>query len=89
MLKWNRLILLRSFVGKYLELLDAYKSLIEALTHAGIKSKTRVVIDYVDAEKIEREGVEVLDGASAILVPGGLGNGDLREDSRCRFCKGE
>ena len=45
-----------TFVGKYLELLDAYKSLIEALTHAGIKSKTRVVIDYVDAEKIEREG---------------------------------
>ena len=62
-----------TFVGKYLELLDAYKSLIEALTHAGIKSKTRVVIDYVDAEKIEREGVEVLDGASAILVPGGFG----------------
>ena len=62
-----------TFVGKYLELLDAYKSLIEALTHAGIKSKTRVAIDYVDAEKIEREGVEVLDGASAILVPGGFG----------------
>ena len=61
-----------TFVGKYLELLDAYKSLIEALTHAGIKSKTRVEIDYVDAEKIEREGVEVLDGASAILVPGGF-----------------
>ena len=62
-----------TFVGKYLELLDAYKSLIEALTHAGIKSKTRVVIDYVDAEKIEREGVERLVGASAILVPGGFG----------------
>ena len=62
-----------TFVGKYLELLDAYKSLIEALTHAGIKSKTRVVIDYIDAENIEREGVGVLDGASAILVPGGFG----------------
>ncbi len=62
-----------TFVGKYLELLDAYKSLIEALTHAGIKSKTRVEIDYVDAEKIEREGMEVLGGASAILVPGGFG----------------
>ena len=62
-----------TFVGKYLELLDAYKSLIEALTHAGIKSKTRVEIDYVDAEKIEREGAEVLDGALAILVPGGFG----------------
>ena len=62
-----------TFVGKYLELLDAYKSLIEALTHAGIKSNTRIEVDYVDAEKIEREGVEALDGASAILVPGGFG----------------
>ncbi len=62
-----------TFVGKYLELLDAYKSLIEALTHAGIKTNTRVEIDYVDAEKIEREGVEVLGSASSILVPGGFG----------------
>ena len=75
-----------TFVGKYLELLDAYKSLIEALTHAGIKNKTKVEIDYIDAEKIEREGGRGADGASAILVPGGFGQrGFGGEDSCCGF----
>ena len=62
-----------AFVGKYLDLLDAYKSLIEAITHAGIHSRTEIDIRYIDAEDIEQEGVEVLAGASAILVPGGFG----------------
>ena len=62
-----------TFVGKYLELLDAYKSLIEALTHAGIQTRTRIDIHYLDAETLEREGVGVLEGADAILVPGGFG----------------
>lgn len=62
-----------TFVGKYLELLDAYKSLIEALTHAGIHTLTKIEIQYVDAETLEHEGVGLLEDADAILVPGGFG----------------
>ena len=61
-------------VGKYMDLLDAYKSLNEALTHAGIHSETKVNIDFVDSERVEAEGVEILKGADAILVPGGFGS---------------
>ena len=60
-------------VGKYMDLLDAYKSLNEALTHAGIHSETKVNIDFVDSERVEAEGVEILAGADAVLVPGGFG----------------
>ena len=62
-----------AFVGKYLELLDAYKSLIEAITHAGIQTETAIEIDYIDAEDIETNGTARLRGAAAILVPGGFG----------------
>lgn len=62
-----------SMVGKYMELLDAYKSLIEALTHAGIHTHTKVNINYIDAERVENEGVGILKDADAILVPGGFG----------------
>ena len=62
-----------SMVGKYMELLDAYKSLIEALTHAGIHTHTKVNINYIDAERVENEGVGILNDADAILVPGGFG----------------
>ena len=62
-----------AIVGKYLEVIDAYKSLAEALTHAGIRTRTEVDIRYVDAEDIEREGTRVLDDVHAILVPGGFG----------------
>lgn len=62
-----------SMVGKYMELLDAYKSLIEALTHAGIHTSTKVNINYIDAERVEKEGVGILQDADAILVPGGFG----------------
>ena len=62
-----------AFVGKYLELLDAYKSLIEAITHAGIQTETAIEIDYIDAENIETNGTARLQGAAAILVPGGFG----------------
>jgi CTP synthase len=61
-------------VGKYMDLLDAYKSLNEALTHAGIHSETKVNIDFVDSERVEAEGVEILAGADAVLVPGGFGS---------------
>ncbi|AJQ94692.1 CTP synthase [Gynuella sunshinyii] len=63
-----------AMVGKYMELLDAYKSLIEAIDHAGIRSRTKVKIRYIDSERIEKEGVELLTGVSAILVPGGFGH---------------
>ncbi len=62
-----------AMVGKYMELLDAYKSLIESLLHAGIKTRTRVKIEYIDSEDIERNGTGVLEKADAILVPGGFG----------------
>ena len=62
-----------AMVGKYVELLDAYKSLIEAISHAGIKSYTKVNTRYIDAEDIETQGVSLLAGVDAILVPGGFG----------------
>lgn len=60
-------------VGKYMELLDAYKSLIEAMTHAGIQSRTKVNLRYIDSEDIEQQGTSLLEGVDAILVPGGFG----------------
>ncbi len=62
-----------AMVGKYMELRDAYKSLIEAVQHAGIHTGTRVRIEYVDSEKIETEGLDILAKMDAILVPGGFG----------------
>ena len=61
-----------AMVGKYMELLDAYKSLTEALVHAGIHNKTRVKIQYIDSEKLEADP-SLIAGADAILVPGGFG----------------
>lgn len=63
-----------AMVGKYMELLDAYKSLIEAIKHAGIRSRTKVTIKYIDSETIIDDGPAVLDGVDGILVPGGFGN---------------
>jgi len=62
-----------AMVGKYIELTDSYKSLSEALVHAGIHTSTRVNISYVDAETIEKNGTDCLHGMDAILVPGGFG----------------
>jgi len=62
-----------SMVGKYIDLPDAYKSLSEALIHAGIKTRTKVNIDYVPSEKLEEEGVSVLEQSDAIIIPGGFG----------------
>ena len=60
-------------VGKYVELSESYKSLSEALVHAGIHTGTRVDIEYVDSEEIESAGAGCLEGLDAILVPGGFG----------------
>ncbi len=62
-----------AMVGKYVELADAYKSLNEALMHAGLTHGVRVEVDYVDAEVLEREGLERLKKSDAVLVPGGFG----------------
>ncbi len=62
-----------AMVGKYVDLTDSYKSLNEALLHAGIHARSRVKIQYVDSEAIERDGASSLAGADAILVPGGFG----------------
>ena len=63
-----------AMVGKYMDLLDAYKSLNEALAHAGLQSLTKVRIDHIDAEEIEENGTGALEGVDAILVPGGFGD---------------
>ncbi len=62
-----------AMVGKYMELLDAYKSLNEALVHAGIKNRIKVNVRYIDSGNLERSGVDDLRGVDAILVPGGFG----------------
>ncbi|WP_419208894.1 CTP synthase [Photobacterium leiognathi subsp. mandapamensis] len=61
-------------VGKYIELPDAYKSVNEALKHAGLKNRLSVKIKYIDSQDVESKGTEVLAGLDAILVPGGFGN---------------
>ena len=62
-----------AMVGKYVDLTESYKSLSEALTHAGIHTRSKVHIHYVDSEAVERDGVDCLAGMDAILVPGGFG----------------
>ena len=63
-----------SFVGKYTELKDSYKSINEALEHAGIKNKARVNIDFVEAENLTPRNIrKTLKNSDAILVPGGFG----------------
>ena len=64
-----------SFVGKYTELKDSYKSINEALEHAGIKNKAKVNINFVEAENITSRNIKkMLKGADAVLVPGGFGS---------------
>ena len=60
-------------VGKYVDLTESYKSLIEALRHAGMHTATRVNIEYIDSEELESGHLEVLAPLDAILVPGGFG----------------
>lgn len=62
-----------AMVGKYVDLTEAYKSLSEALIHAGIHTHTKVKIQYIDSEDIESKGTSCLEGMDAILVPGGFG----------------
>jgi CTP synthase len=79
---WDRLVYARehpvhtvrvAMVGKYVDLTESYKSLTEALIHAGIHTESRVQIEYLDSEMIERDGPAGLAEFDAILVPGGFG----------------
>ncbi|RUO25817.1 CTP synthetase [Aliidiomarina minuta] len=80
--EWERVLYLESnpsgevtvgFVGKYVELPDAYKSVNEALAHAGLHNRLTVHIRYIDSQDIESKGLSKLEGVDAILVPGGFG----------------
>ena len=62
-----------ALVGKYVSLVESYKSLSEALIHAGIHTRTRVNIKYIDSENLENGDLSELHGADAVLVPGGFG----------------
>ena len=62
-----------ALVGKYVHLADSYKSLSEALIHAGIHTRSRLNLHYIDSETLERDGVASLAAMDAILVPGGFG----------------
>ena len=62
-----------AFVGKYMDIADSYKSLAEAIIHAGMQTRTKIEIMYVDAENVETEGVALLCAADAVIVPGGFG----------------
>ncbi|MFQ5540270.1 MAG: CTP synthase, partial [Candidatus Binatia bacterium] len=82
--RWHRIVhVLKSpkesvriaVVGKYMDLTESYKSLIEALVHGGIANDARVELNCIEAEKIEQKGVKgILDEADGILVPGGFGD---------------
>ncbi|KTC89900.1 CTP synthase [Fluoribacter dumoffii] len=80
--EWDRVVAMAAMqnmtvkiamVGKYIELNDAYKSINEALLHAGLHTQTKVEISYLDAELLEKHGDSLLEGIDAILVPGGFG----------------
>jgi CTP synthase len=60
-------------VGKYMELTESYKSLNEALSHAGIQTRSRVNIEFIDSGQIERVGADCLENLDAVLIPGGFG----------------
>ena len=62
-----------AMVGKYVQIRDSYISLNEALMHAGLKTRTRVKVHYIESTDIESDGVGALAGMDAILVPGGFG----------------
>ena len=62
-----------ALVGKYVDLTESYKSLTEALVHAGIHTRCQIDIHYVDSEDIEQQGTDCLKNKDAILVPGGFG----------------
>jgi CTP synthase len=78
-------------VGKYMDMHDAYKSIYESLTHAGIANRCKVKIKKIPAEDVERQGIaKFMDGVSGILVPGGFGHrgieGKIKAAQHAREC---
>jgi CTP synthase len=80
--EWNQVVAAKAapdttinlaMVGKYVNLKDAYISLTEALMHAGLRTRTRVNIEFIEATDLEKHGTDCLHGMDAILVPGGFG----------------
>jgi CTP synthase len=80
--RWDRLVsevedpkneITIAMVGKYVDLSDSYKSLNEALRHAGMKNRSRVKIQYIDSETLTQDNIDQLSHVDAILVPGGFG----------------
>ncbi len=63
-----------AMVGKYVDFRDSYISLSEALRHAGFKTQTRIQIEYVESEEIQKNGTGILKAMDAILIPGGFGD---------------
>ena len=77
-----------AMVGKYMELPDAYKSLNEAITHAGIHTRTRVNVSFIDSSIISEQGTGILDIHDCILVPGGFGErGFEGKILTCRYAR--
>jgi CTP synthase len=77
-----------AMVGKYVELVDAYKSVNESLSHAGIHTRTRVNIHYIDAEQIAADGTGILEDMDAVLIPGGFGErGTQGKIMACRYAR--
>jgi len=77
-----------AFVGKYVDLTESYKSLTEALVHAGIHTASKVKIHYIDSEEIEKSGTGILNNMDAILIPGGFGvRGTEGKISAIRFAR--
>lgn len=75
-------------VGKYVDLTESYKSLNEALIHAGAHTHTQVKITYIDSEQLETNGMECLQDAHAILVPGGFGHRGIEgKILACRYAR--
>jgi len=77
-----------AMVGKYVDLTEAYKSLIEALIHGGIQTQTQVNIHYIDSEELETKGTDAIAQMDAILVPGGFGErGDEGKISAIQYAR--
>ena len=77
-----------AMVGKYVDLTESYKSLTEALIHAGVHTRTRVNVIYIDSEHLETEGLQRLEGMDAILVPGGFGKRGIEgKILACRYAR--
>jgi CTP synthase len=75
-------------VGKYVELSDAYKSVNEALKHAGLKNRKNVNIHYIDSQDVESKGIHILDKLDAILVPGGFGERGIEgKIAACKYAR--